>query len=299
MTLTSTVQDWLQGMGPREDAAFTARTHVAAETSTDVERICATISADAFFAVPTRTRAGHELASSNVLTGADQVHGYYATRSGSYVVIASTQVATMATDWYVFNESAATLRGTGEVDGVDATGKVWVVDSAVLFPTSADGIRGEICVTRHPFGDVVAGTVVTTTGPGVAQGVVRQAEHALLSDRFVTAWRTGDPADLADLLDSRATAAVRLDGIDGSQQVHRAVGAPDVATVLTALLPTDGGDAIDIAVMTRLATEWYVFAEYLVRGPGGAIRRLALTQPIEDGRITGAFGYGRDERSPS
>jgi hypothetical protein len=292
MTLTSSVQDWLHGIGPREDSAVIARTHVAAETSTDVERICTTVSADAFFAVPVRTRAGHELPDSSVLTGAEQVHGYYATRSGSYVVTASTQVFTTATDWYVFNESAATLRGTGLVDGVDATDLVWVVNSAVLFPTAADGIRGEICVTRHPFGDVVRGTVVPPA-PGAPQGVARQADHALLSDELVTAWGTGDHVAVRKLLSDRASAAVRLDGADGSVTVHRAVGADDVAQVLAALLPDDGPH--EVAAMTRLATEWYVFAEFLIRRPEGGVRRLAITQPIEDGAVIGVYGYGRDE----
>jgi hypothetical protein len=292
MTLTSSVQDWLQGIGPREDSAVIARTHVAAETSTDVERICTTVSADAFFAVPVRTRAGHELPDSSVLTGAEQVHGYYATRSGSYVVTASTQVFTTATDWYVFNESAATLRGTGLVDGVDATDKVWVVNSAVLFPTAADGIRGEICVTRHPFGDVVRGTVVPPA-PDAPSGVARQADHSLLSDEFARAWGSGDHPAVRALLAERASAAVRLDAADGSIEVHRAVGADDVAKVLAALLPHGGPH--EIGAMTRIATEWYVFAEFLVRRPEGGVRRLAITQPLEDGAIIGVYGYGRDE----
>jgi hypothetical protein len=296
MTLTSSVQDWLQGIGPREDSAVIARTHVAAETSTDVERICTTVSADAFFAVPVRTRAGHELPDSSVLTGAEQVHGYYATRSGSYVVTASTQVFTTATDWYVFNESAATLRGTGLVDGVDATDKVWVVNSAVLFPTAPDGIRGEICVTRHPFGDVVRGTVVPPA-PGGPTGVARQADHSLMNDELVRAWGSGDHVAVRSLLSERASAAVRLDAVDGSIEVHRAVGADDVAKVLAALLPEGGPH--EVAAMTRLATEWYVFAEYLVRRPEGGVRRLAITQPIEDGAVIGVYGYGRDEADAS
>jgi hypothetical protein len=296
VTLTSSVQDWLGGLGAREDSAVTARTHVAAETSTDVERICSTCSADAFFAVPVRTRAGHELLDSSVLTGAEQVHGYYATRSGSYVVTASTQVFTTATDWYVFNESVATLRGTGLVDGIDVTDRVWQVNSAVLFPTAADGIRGEICVTRHPFGDVVRGTIFPPA-PGAPQGVARQADHALLSDELTRAWGGGDHAAVRALLSERASAAVRLDTADGSVEVHRAVGADDVAKVLSSLLPEGGPHGI--AAMTRLATEWYVFAEFLVRRPEGGVRRIALTHPIEDGAVIGVYGYGRDEDGPS
>jgi hypothetical protein len=39
----------------------------------------------------------------------------------------------------------------------------------------------------------------------------------------------------------------------------------------------------------RVATDWYVFAEYLV---AGGARRLAVLQPVEDGVVAGTFGYG-------
>jgi len=48
--------------------------------------------------------------------------------------------------------------------------------------------------------------------------------------------------------------------------------------------------------MVRLATDWYLFAEYLLGLDSGRHRRLALIQPVEDGRVIGTFGYGRDER---
>src|SRR3954451_20145136 len=121
MSLTTTVQSWMTGIGPRETSAVVARTHVAAETSTDVDAICATISHDVFFGVPTRTRAGNELLPGAVLTTYDEVEGYYSGRAGSYVVTASTQLKTVSTDRYLFNESAATLQGTREIGGVDAS----------------------------------------------------------------------------------------------------------------------------------------------------------------------------------
>src|SRR4051794_31977014 len=165
MTLTTTVQEWMRNVGSREESVVIARAHVAAETSTDVDAICATISHDVFFGVPTRTRAGDELKPGAVLTTYDQVRDYYSGRAGSYVVTASLQLKTVATDWYMFNESAATLEGTGEIGGVDATGMEFVVNSAVIFPTAPDGIRGEICATHYPFNDIVAGTVQTPPEP--------------------------------------------------------------------------------------------------------------------------------------
>ena len=137
MSLTTTVQDWMRDVGDRENSAVIARAHVAAETSTDVDRICATISHDVYFGVPVRTRDGNELRSGSVLTTYDQVRGYYEGRAGSYVVLESAQLKSISTEWYLFNETAATLRGTGMVNGIDASGKEWIVNSAVIFPTAA------------------------------------------------------------------------------------------------------------------------------------------------------------------
>src|SRR5688500_12675669 len=108
MSLTATVQPWMRTAGPRAEAALTARTHVAAETTGDTEQICHTVSHDVFFGVPVRTRAGNELIDGTVLVDYDQVRGYYTDRSGSYTVTASAQLKSVATDWFLFNESAAT-----------------------------------------------------------------------------------------------------------------------------------------------------------------------------------------------
>ena len=51
-----------------------------------------------------------------------------------------------------------------------------------------------------------------------------------------------------------------------------------------------------VDLLDRVVQDWYVFAEYLVNYDDGHVRRLALTHPIENGKITGTFGYGRDEK---
>ena len=168
MSLTTIVQEWLRGVGPRGESAVTARRHIAAETGADVGEICATVSGDVFFAVPSRTRSGHVLGPGTVLTRGDEVRAYYEGRAGSYLVRSSAQLTSIATDWYVFNETSATLLGTGMDDGVDAAGREWVVQSAVLFPAAEDGIAGEICITRRPMGDVIRGTPADDAGSAVA-----------------------------------------------------------------------------------------------------------------------------------
>jgi hypothetical protein len=271
MSLTTSVQGWLRDLGPRERSALVARSHIAAETSTDVDEIVATVSQDVFFALPVRTRAGHELRDGSVLTTFDDVRGYYSNRSGSYLVRDSSQLKSLTTDWYVFNETAATLQGTGQVGDVDATGKEWVVRSIVLFPTADDGIRGEICATRDPMDDVIRGTVAATPGDELANGK--------LLDRFSLAARAGEWDAVAAELAEGHTLAVRADG-----EVHAATGRDDSVAALRQLLAGD-----DLTLLVRVATDWYVFAEYLL--DGGA-RRLAVIQPVEAGKVVGTFGYG-------
>src|SRR5687768_13307878 len=101
MAPTVTVHEWMRDVGAREESAVIARRHVAAETSADVERICGTVCRDMFFAVPDRTREGNQLGPENLLTEFERVEGYYAARQGTYVVVASTQLRTFATEWFV------------------------------------------------------------------------------------------------------------------------------------------------------------------------------------------------------
>src|SRR3954447_21517306 len=222
MTLTTTVQEWMRNVGGREESVVIARAHVAAETSTDGDAICATISHDVFFGVPTRTRAGNELLPGAVLTTYDEVEGYYSGRAGSYVVTASTQLKTVSTDWYLFNESAATLEGTGEIGGVDATGREFVVNSAVIFPTAPDGIRGEICITRYPFNDIVTGSVQVAPPPaaGRAHLPATEMDNCALFERFITGLRRDDTAAFAAELSDPHTMAVRVDDFDHHAAVH-------------------------------------------------------------------------------
>jgi hypothetical protein len=277
-SITASHQDWLADLGAREHAAFVGRRHIAAETSTDVDAICATVARDVFFALPVRTRAGHELDAGTVLTDFADVRRYYESRSGSYVVQASNQLKSVASDWYLFNESSATLLGTGSVNGADAEGREFVVNSAVLFPSAPEGIRGEICATRHPFDDVVRGTVRASAASEI--------DNAALLDRWCFALRDGDWTAAAREIADVHSLAVRVgDEVCTARSGHESA----------ALLPAIFGGATDLTLVVRVATEWYLFAEYLLPLTDGGSRRLAVIHPVEDGRITGSFGYGRED----
>ena len=282
------LQDWLRDVG--EQSLFTARSHVAAETTADTDRICATVSRDVFFAVPHRTRSGNEIPPGTVLTSYEAVREYYSGRAGAYVVLDSRQLKSMARDWYVFNESAATLRGTGRIGEIDATDREFLVNSAVLFPTASDGIRGEICVTRHPFDDVVRGktTALPTLDPSFPE---RERQHAMLLDRLLETLRSGDAGGIAGLLSAGHTFATRLDGLEAGATIASGSGRDEAQKALAAIFEP----AREVGLVTRLASEWYVFAEYLAWLESGVIRRFAAIHPVEDGELTGTFGYGVDE----
>ena len=240
-----------------------------------------------------RTRSGNEIPPGTVLTSFDQVNDYYSKRVDSYVVLDSTQLKSVAGDWYVFNESAARLRGTGRIGNVDATDREFVVNSAVLFPTAADGIRGEICVTRHPFEDVVAGALPPPP-PEAASYPEREMDHSALLDRFVAALRDAKAEGIGALLGDAHRMALRADSVEGVPSIHAGEGREFGQEILAELFL----GSRDIAVVSRVASVWYVFAEYLAELDDGRLRRLAVTHPLEDGEITGCFGYGRDEAAP-
>ena len=288
MSTAYRLQHWLRDVGER--SLFTVRYHVIEETAVDAEAVCATISKDVFFAVPNRTRAGNEIPPGTVLTSYDQVRDYYAGRLDSYAVLDSRPLRSIAGDWYVFNDSAATLRGTGAVGDADATGAEFVVNSAVLFPTADDGIRGEICVTRHPFDDVVRGTAPHIVAEP-ASYPAREMRHSAMLDELVDALRTSSDTSVAALLSPGHTAATRFDAIDGAPGISTARSRADGQKILTSIF----AGARDIAIVSRIATDWYVFAEYVADLGGGRVRRFAATHPVEDGLFTGTFGYGKEE----
>jgi hypothetical protein len=288
MSHETPLQDWLRGVG--EQSLFAVRNHVAAETTADTDTICATVSHDVFFAVPQRTRDGNALPPGAVLTSYDEVRDYYAARADTYVVVDSKHLKSIAGDWYVFNESAATLRGTGDIGGTDATGTEFVVNSAILFPTADDGIRGEICVTRHPFEDVVAGAA-PPPAPNDASYPALEMSHTGLLDRFVEALRADTHQAVGEVLAPDHTLAIRMDAQDGSPKIDIARNRIDAQKILHASF----SDARDIAIVSRIATDWYVFAEYVAQLDGGGLRRFAAIHPIEAGKLTGTFGYGRTD----
>jgi hypothetical protein len=272
-------------IGDRGRALDVVRAHIAAEVDTRTDVIMSTVSADPWFPLPDRRPTGLVL---EVVEGTADVTSYYSQRSDGYVVLASNQLKQVAADWYVFNESAATLRQTGAIGSVPPGDAEFVVQSAVLFPTAADGIRGEIALTRHPFDDVITGRVPTPTAPTgpLAYLPVAELEHATLLDRLLDGLRAGD---VSALVPADHQLAVRVDGAGAATRFvgHDGTDAADALVTLFA-------GARDITVVGRVTTEWYVFAEYLAVFDDEQLRRLVAIHPVRDGKFEGTFGYGID-----
>ena len=282
---------WLAEVGARERSLATVRAHIAAEVDTRADVIMTTVSRDPWFPLPERGPDGIEL---TVLEGTDAVHGYYTDRGDAYVVLGSTQLKQLVTDWYVLNESAATLRQTGAIGDVPPSDAEFVVQSVMLFPTAPDGIRGEIALTRYPFADVLAGRVEVPAlrRREVTYLPVTELEHCRLLDRTVDGLARGD---VRDLLTDDHRLAVRVDSPDhGDGGAGGRFEAHDGDAAATGLVDLLGG-ADDLTLVGRIATDWYVFADYLARFEGGArLRHVAVVHPVRDGRLEGTFGYGYD-----
>jgi hypothetical protein len=301
MSMTAMVQDWMLSLGDREHAAVRSRAHIAAETSQDLDAICSSIAADPFFVVPTRTGAGYKIDSSNVLTTEDLVRDYYGGRMGGYVIVASRQLKSFASDWYVFNDTVASLRGTGMVGSVDATDQRYAVQAAVLFPAAPDGIRGEIAVGRYAYDDSIRGesTIAARSTPyrvpddlGTSELIpLDELENAVNLDVMVEALRDGNALEFAGLFSADHCTAVRVDDIDGKSTIYQVSNKHESKDAFASMF----AGAQDVALMVKVNTVWYSFAEYLVRLDGGRIRRIALIHGVQDGRLIGTFGYGRDE----
>jgi hypothetical protein len=276
---------WLERAGGRGVALGTVRAHIAAEVDTRTDVIMSTVSADPWFPLPERLPEGLEL---TVADGTLEVTSYYANRADGYVVLASNQLKQLVADWYVFNESAATLRQTGAIGDVTGGDAEFVVNSAVLFPTASDGIRGEIAVTRYPFADIIEDRVPVRSAPTgpLAYLPVDELEHSVLLDRLLDGLRAGD---VRDLLTDDHGLAVRVDSPDAPARCVCHTGDESAA----ALVELFAG-ARDLTVLGRITSEWYVFAEYLAVFEG-KLRRLVAIHPVRDGRLEGTFGYGLDE----
>lgn len=264
----------------------TVADHVAAELTSDPDRIAATISRDAFFPVLVRTPGGVDF---RVLTSREDIREYYRRRLGTFEILDTIRVLEHRTEWYALHESVATVRHVGEFNGVPATGREHRVHSVVLFPTDDDGIVGELEWTRFDFADIFRGEVgppAPTTGPD-AHLPLRRVTLATALDRLVDALAIGDaPSVLAEMVDTPRWAARHMEPCSPVPGVVEATGAEVVSEYVTAF-----GLASDVVVLSRHVDDWFVFAELGLNWNGAAVRMIVLLPVARSGRFVAALAY--------
>ena len=264
------------------DALDTTLAHVRSETTNSLDTIMATVSQSVCYLMPD---VSDPLLPISALTRREDVRAYYDQERGFLEVVDSADLVEISTGWYVFHEGFAT---TTEV----RTGGRFVHEYVVLFPTAPDGIIGEILWPRQSLADLYAGT---PSAEPAGSGGDRRRANRLGHDRYLEALRAGDAAAALSQWDGEARVAVRQ--CTAARRVVNGAGADVVRTRIDDLLGAVSEP--EIRILTRVVGEWYVFADWILRGrsgDGGQVElRMASIHPMGDGGVIGGeLGYGLD-----
>lgn len=249
-------------------ALATSRRHVLSERTNDVDQVMATVSQHVCYMMPDVTSPDAELV---VLTDREGVRQFYAHERTFMEVVSSTLLAELTSDWYTFLEAVSTTRQV-------ATGTLHQNEVIVLFPVAPDGIIGEILAARRPWFDVYAGTAAPSPGRAPDTDTTAWRGRALRAhETFLDALRSGRPAEAASAFAGKAGIAV----VDLAHAPTRALSGkgPETAVRRCAMVVEAFEDSDrEVVLLNRVIGEWYVFAEWLVRGTA------------RDGRIHGVAG---------
>jgi hypothetical protein len=275
------------------DALHVSRRHVISERTNDVDQVMETVSQSVCYMMPDVTSADPDLV---VLTDRGEVRDFYADERNFMEVVTSALLVELTGEWYTFLEAVSTTRQV-------ATGTLHQNDVVVLFPVADDGIIGEILATRRPWVDIYAGLPSPPVRPnGVGDTESPRCRTVAAHDRFLEVFRTGDVEGALGNFTSEARVAVR-DHARGGNGLISGSGEDTLRQRFSSVV-----DAItdrEVVLLNRVIGDWYVFAEWLVRGsavpdrlrdvPGGAPVELrsASIFPIteEDQFIRGEHGY--------
>src|SRR5580698_4465373 len=107
--------------------------HIQAEVSGDIDQLMGTIASDPRFFVVTKERGTLEL---EVAETPSAVREHYVDLHSSLDVLRSCQIRRIIGDWFVFQQSVATMRP--HAGALSGDGHDFAVDTAILFPI-ADG----------------------------------------------------------------------------------------------------------------------------------------------------------------
>jgi len=264
--------------------------HLHAEFSNDIDQIMDSVAPDPRFAILTRESGQLEL---EVAEDAVAVRQHYLNLRASYDVVRSRQIRRLVGDWFVFQQSVATMRTRPDADDPEASPHEFPVDTAVFFPIAPGGILGEIPWNRTSFGEAKATRSRHHEPP--TEELMATVD---LFEEFLGAWRSGDAKSVVDLLEEECAVAVRdYCAPEGSLCV--ATGQEAVRDALAEQFGTWRPEASTI--LSLVVTDWYVFSNVrwvgrLRTASGGWSPHelsMATILPIAAiGRFRAVLGYG-------
>lgn len=269
--------------------------HVAAELTSHAPTISSTIGADPFFPVLVRGGDGIDLM---VLTDSADIEQFYAARVRTFEIVDTTRVTEVRSDWYALHETVATVRHTGDYNGIAPTGTAHRVHSVVLFPTGDDGIVGELEWTRFDFADIFRDAAALPPGRAGRDSYLplRRLHAAAAHERLLRAWWAGSAAGVS--------AEVTSDCRWASRHVHQQLNVPPMC-VATGMLDVarvvEQFAGLEVLAAVRLqccANDWYAFAEWklTVAAPDGRreVRVVSLVPVAADGALLAHLAYSVD-----
>lgn len=262
----------------RVHAIRNVNAHIQAELTNDLDTILSTVDPEPRFALCLPVDGKLTLA---VYPDWEGVVRHYSGMKQWQDVLRSTQVRRLSSDWYVFQQSVATVRDV-------ATRNEYAVDTAVFFPVDTQGIKGEILWNPLSFADFgQLGPAGRPEGP--AASLMPVAER---HDEFLEAWRSGDAERLAGVLAEDCAWATRNYGKEPEEHpMMSGLGRFEIATALSDGLA--GWRPRSLTLLNRIVTGWYVFAEVLWdMGDGTQVRTGTVSGVGATGRIAGAVGWG-------
>jgi hypothetical protein len=263
--------------------------HLRAEFSNDIEQIMETVAPDPRFAILTRESGSLEL---EIAEAPEAVRAHYLNLRASFDVVQSRQIRRLVGDWFVFQQSVATMRTRVGSDGAGSPHE-FPVDTAVLFPIAPTGIRGEIPWNRSSFADAK-----TTRSRHHEPPTEELMPTVDLFEEFLAAWRSCDEKNVVDLLEDDCAIAIRsYTDPDGS--LCLATGKVAVRAALAGQFKAWRPEAS--TVLNLVVTDWYIFSNVRWigerRAPSGSwstheVSTATILPISEEQRFRAILGYG-------
>jgi hypothetical protein len=240
--------------------------HLRAEFSNDIDQIMGTVAPDPRFFIVTREEGTLELEVAETL---ETVRDHYVNLRSSFDVLRSRQIRRIVSDWFVFQQSVATMRTRA---GRDPRGPHdFAVDTAVFFPIAAGGILGEIPWNRTSFGEAVATRAIHHEPP-----TEELMETVDLHEAFLGAWCSGDEGRVVDLLDEDSALGIR-NCTDAGGSMCTGHGKDAIRRALAEQFRM--WKPAMYSILNLVVTDWYIFSN--VRWIGEALSESGSWSPHE------------------